>query len=702
MIVGTLHYMAPEQVEGKPADARTDLWALGVILYEMLTGKRAFQGGSAASLITAIMGSEPASLTTAEPLTPPGVDRLVRRCLAKDPDERWQSAHDVAAELRWMHERIGVSVGAAPVRSRWRVSRRSGWVATGVGGAAIAAALVAWLLVRQTPPIQPTAASLTSYSGSETQPSFSPDGQKLAFVWDGENGDNQDIYVKQIGSPGLPMRLTSSPVAESQPAWSPDDRWIAFARSQPSQQNVAVFLIPPLGGPERKLTEADGVGGLSWTPDAKWLVLSERDALRRLSIWAIHADTGERRQLTRFEGTAKDTSAGGLGDTWPLVSPDGRALAFARQERTYVNDLYMLPLGHDLRPAGEPVRVTRRHYASMSGIAWTANSREVVYAAGGNRVLNLWRVSVFGQGAPTRLAFALPSAVWPAIASKTSRLIYAWQIYNANLWRLELPSGERKLLVGSTYDTRIPQYSRDGTKIAFQSDRSGNWEVWSCDADGSDCLQLTSFNGPQCGTPRWSPDGRWIALDSRAEGWPEVYVIAADGGMPRRVTNAPGFNNTRPSWSADGRWLYFTSDRSGRPEIWKVPAGGGQEVQVTRAGGAAALCSPDGKFIYYLKEPFPSRLFRMPADGGDEQVVTQAAAAGWADFDVTAKGVYFLTAVDAKRTLHFLDMTTGRVAALADLPSITGGLCVSPDDRFVAWSQLDRNTIDLMLVENFR
>jgi dipeptidyl aminopeptidase/acylaminoacyl peptidase len=174
--------------------------------------------------------------------------------------------------------------------------------------------------------------------------------------------------------------------------------------------------------------------------------------------------------------------------------------------------------------------------------------------------------------------------------------------------------------------------------------------------------------------------------------------MAADGGTPRRVTHLPPFSNTRPSWSRDGQWIFFGSDRSGRNEIWKMPAGGGQALQVTRSGGANALESPDGTYLYYTKEPPPSGLFRMPVDGGEEQQVLPRIM-GWSNFGIAAKGVYFME--DAK-TIQFLDTATGTVRTLAALDKGGYSVCVSQDDAYVVWLQTDRNTRDLMLVEGFR
>jgi Tol biopolymer transport system component len=277
-------------------------------------------------------------------------------------------------------------------------------------------------------------------------------------------------------------------------------------------------------------------------------------------------------------------------------------------------------------------------------------------------------------------------------------LAYTWFVLNANLWRLDLRTGESKKLISSTYYSSNPQYSPDGRKIAFQSNRSGNLEVWTCDSDGSNCLQLTSFKGPQCGAPSWSPDGRWIALDSRAEGQPEVYVIAADGGTPRRMTNNPA-NDQNPTWSQDFRWIYFNSDRSGQYEIWKMPKDGGEAVQMTHSGGYVAFESPDGKYLYYNKLR-QRGIFRMPTEGGEETPVVPGALFD-PSFGLTSKGVYSIGA-DA-RTIQFLDTASGKVSTLATLDKgFIDHICVSPDDAYFMWAQSDQSTQDLMLVEGFR
>ena len=604
------------------------------------------------------------------------MDRLIRRCLHKDPAHRFQHMDDLKVALEELKEESD-SGALAAVTAPTELRRWRRWVLVGIAGTLALAALGVWLWPAAPSGGDLRAVPLTSYAGVETHPSFSPDGNKVAFAWNGDKEDNFDIYVLQIGSAGTPVRLTTNPLTEDHPAWSPDDRWIGFLRVR--QGTVAIVLVPPIGGPERILAELTGVSsGLPWTPDGRWLAFNLQEPATGIwNFWAVSAETGERRRLTTFKTLTPQTDSSNVDSSRAIAfSPDGRSLAFARPVGSVVFELYVLRLTENLQPEGEPRRITDRRYATVYGIAWTADGHDIVYGAGGRRIQSLWRLPVSGRQPPRQLPFALPAALHPAIARTPPRLVYGWRLVNRNLWRLDTRTGERGVLVSSNYDQSVPQYSPDGSRIAFQSNRSGNVEVWTCLADGSNCQKLTAFGGPQCGTPRWSPNSRRIALDARVEGWSEIYVIAADGGTPQRVTNTPGSNNLVPSWSPDGRWLYFTSDRSGRYEIWKVPAEGGPDVQVTRAGGHGALSSPDGKYLYYVKESL-SGLFRMPADGGQETVVVEDTVA-FIGFGVTAKGVYFVS----NRNLQFLDTTTGKVKSLGLVP-LSGGMCVSPDDRYV-------------------
>jgi serine/threonine protein kinase len=685
-ILGTVAYMSPEQAEGKPVDARSDIFSFGTLLYEMVTGRSPFERESKISTLNAILKEEPKPAREVASHVPPELAQIISRCLRKDPARRFQHIADVKVLLEELRQEPGAS---APQPAMPRRRRR--WVWPSVAIAAVLALVLVWWLREPSAAGELRAVPLTSYPGRQYSPSLSPDGNRLAFVWNGEKQDIYQIYVMQIGG-GTPMRITNHPGRPFSLAWSPDDRQIAFQRRVEGDR-VAIMLVPPFGGPERKLAEVSAIPvGLSWTPDAKWLAFAAPNSPGEPhSIWVVSVDTGERRRLT-----VPRVAPGAFGDATPSFSPDGRMLAFGREEKAYVVRPYALSLSRDLRPEGEPRRLTDRFYATGTGIAWTPDSREIVFGAGALAADLLWRLAVSGRSDPLRLPFATEDVLYPVIVRR--RLVYVWYRQEANLWRLDTRTGERTMLIGSggAREHDVPQYSPDGRRIAFRSDRSGSPEVWTCDANGSNCLQLTSFGGPMLGGPRWSPDGQSIAFDSRVTGQPAVYVVAADGGTPRLLAD----DGYLPSWSGDGRWIYFASGRSGRLEVWKMPVAGGPAIQVTRNGGAMALESTDGKYLYYDKDPESdaNSLHRTPVEGGQE--VEVAPRLRRASFGVTAKGVYFMP---DRRTIRFMDAASGRTSTLATLEKdVVFGLSVSPDDRFVVWSQTDRLTSELMLVDGFR
>jgi Tol biopolymer transport system component len=688
-LLGTVGYMSPEQAEGKPVDARSDIFSFGTLLYEMVTGRRPFERESSLSTLAAILNEEPKPVRELAPHLPPELEQILARCLRKDPARRFQHIDDVRVALEDLRQETG-TLPSTPM-PRWR---RWVWLCIAIA-AVLALALVWWL---HEPPAagELREVSLTSYPGPQSDPALSPDGNRVAFVWNGEKQDSFQIYVMQIGG-GTPVRITNHAVWPFSLAWSPDDRHIAFLR--PEGDRFAIMLVPPFGGPERKLAETSIYAWasccLSWTPDAKWLAFPARNSPGEPhSIWVVSVDTGERRRLT-----SPRVAPTSFGDLNASFSPDGRMLAFSRWDKDYVFRPYAVSLSRDLRPEGEPRRLTDRFYGWFNGMAWLPDSREIVFGAGAVTAFQLWRLAVSGRSDAVRLPYPAEDALRPVIVGR--RLVYSWSRGETNLWRLDTRTGKRAMLIGSGSgrDHEDPQYSPDGRRIAFESNRSGSMEVWRCDADGSNCLQLTSYGGPQLGTARWSPDGQSIAFDCRVTGQSAVYVVAADGGTPRLLAD----DGLVPSWSRDGRWIYFGSGRSGRVEVWKMPAAGGPAAQVTRNGGMGAFESADGKYLYYDRNlggyGGAGSLYRMPVEGGQEvEVVPRLQDYNF--FGVTAKGVYFMP---DSRTIRFLDPGSGRVSTLATLEKDAGnGLCVSPDDRFVVWAQQDHVFSELMLVDNFR
>ena len=719
VVVGTVGYMSPEQAEGKKVDTRSDIFSTGSVLYEMVTGRRAFQGDSKLSTRSAILKNDPKPVSAVVPDIPRDLEKIIARCLRKDPERRFQYMADVKVTLEEVKEQS--ESGKLPDIStggRWR-KKKSGslWAVSGTVLVLAAVTVGLWFL-RPAPHATQKTVPFSSYPGRQISPAFSPDGKQVAFAWDGEQGGNFDIYVKLVDA-GTALRLTSSPANEWAPAWSPDARYIAFCRDKyagittssrlsPYAQwfgnlpgHIEIWMIPALGGAERKLGESTGCG-LSWS-DGKYLAIVDKSGPREpSSIFWLSIETGDKRKVT-----SPPTEY--VADWSPRFSPDGKTLAFVRSYSTIDDEICLLSVTSDGRPLGEPRRLTLTlEGPSIFGLDWTADGRRIVYSSGQESSTNLLTIPASG-GASERLAFA-GFATALSVSRSGSRLAYERDVFDTNIWRIPGPNstGMKSAparFIASTKPDAEPQFSRDGTKIVFGSARSGNYEIWICDSEGRNPVQLTSFGDDGVGSPRLSPDSRWVAFDSPKAGNEDIYVVSADGGQPRRLTSGPS-NNMRPSWSQDGRWIYFGSDRSGVWQIWKEPAAGGTAVQVTKGGGDEAFESADGKFVYYAKLDAPG-VWKVPVAGGKEtRVLDRGGQNGWA---LTGQGICFFDFSGSSGiTLKFYNFVTDKVALLREfskdsqIERASTALTVSPDGRWIHYTQLDQSSSDLMLVENYR
>jgi eukaryotic-like serine/threonine-protein kinase len=714
-IVGTVAYMSPEQAEGKKVDARSDIFSFGSLLYELVTGRRAFQGDSRLSTLSAVLREEPKPAGQIVEGLPRELERIIARCLRKSPERRFQTMADLKVALEELKEESDSgTLSAAPPRQR-RPGRRLIWA-----GALLAAFSlgVCTLWFMRSPTKLPEAAlnpvPLTTYPGVQERPSFSPDGNQVAFVWNGEKQDNFDIYVKMIGTNGPPLRLTSDAALDHGPAWSPDGRFIAFLRVLPSGKS-AVLLIPAIGGLERKIAEIftdSPPFPPTWSPDGNWLAISQKDSKTEpFALSLLSVDTGEKRRLTSPPKKF-------FSDFDPAFSPDGHSLAFSRSidpQSAGLSDLHLLALSDGWKPVGEPRQITFGNLGAQNP-AWTTDGRDIVYSVGSMVSRGLWRISVFGHAAgraePQRLPSVGDDAFEPTISRSGHRLAYVHSFSHGSIWRMAIPGLDGKdlrplnqptPLISSTRDDLLPQFSPDGKKIAFQSGRSGSLEVWVCEADGSNAVQLTSFGGPDVTTPRLSPDGERVAFDSNAAGEFDIYVVGVNGGKPQRMTTDPA-NDGNPSWSHDGQWIYFDSARTGAQQVWKMPANGGEAVQVTKDGGYAPLESPDGKFLYYTKALFSGSLWRIPVEGGEASKVLDGLTfyENWAIAD---GGLFFVPTANktGDSSIQFLSFATDKISNIATFEkTLLWGLTVSPDGKWIVSGQERQSGSELMLVENFR
>jgi Tol biopolymer transport system component len=691
-IAGTAAYMSPEQAEGKKLDARSDIFSFGTVLYEMLTGRRAFHGDSTASTLASVLRQDPPPPSEVCPEVPRDLERIIQRCMRKDPNRRFHTMQDVKVELDEVREESESGAAAAQLQP----PRHRAWMYGGAGTVIVVLALAAWYWRRTgelPPPSQPI--PITAYEGDELWPDFSPDGNQVAFSWNGGPDGKFHLFAKLVGAANH-LQLTTGDQDDTFPAWSPDGRWIAFQRSDAAGSHT--LLVSPLGGPERKVGDeicaarlaampVPNVASfhLAWSNDSQWLACSEAGSDGGLIL--ISPVTGAKRRITSPPASQRDE--------FPAFSPDGNNLLFARTASLFDSDLFLLDLSPDLSPRGPPRRLTNNH-VGMSGIAWTSDGRDAIW---GTANVALSRMPVFRSGSIQTLPF--DHAIYPALARRQNRLVYTRWIRDYDIWRTDGHTVERHPISSTELDA-FPHFSPDGKKIVLSSMRSGSQEIWVAKSDGNEPVPLTTLGGNNNDFPRWSPDGRWIVFRHLAAGSGSIWTVDANGGTPQRL-NVSGGENGAPSFSHDGKWVYFRSTRTGRPEVFRSPFAGGAPLQVTRNGGDYPEESADGKTVFYLRN---QQLYQIPVAGGEERSFGLKPIQD--DFEVMPDGLYYIAQTHDSRfrggEIRFYDFATvgeRLVQALGDL-TFMFGFTVSPDRKTFLYSAEKGTTNDLMLVENFR
>jgi serine/threonine protein kinase/Tol biopolymer transport system component len=700
VLMGTPAYMSPEQAKGGSVDLRSDIWSLGVVLYEMLTGRLPFREEHPEALSSAIQNDDPESLAAHRADAPPELEKIVSKMLAKRPEQRYQQADELLLNLEVLLSKLGISPERPEELEHFLGMRSPRRIKLLV---ASAAAVLLLILVFLAPKWgeNPSMRSVTiaSNAGFLRTPAISPDGRQIAFGWNGQAQDNFDIYVQSVGAETA-QRLTSHPATEWNPVWSPDGRFIAFFRfgSEPG-----AYLVPASGSRERKI--ADNAIPACFTPDGARLVVELQDA-----ICLIDLENGRRSSLTFPKPPACDTQA--------MLSPDGQWLAFVRYKgrRTGLGDIFRIPFPPDATSPPEPEQITHDN-SNVEGIAWTADGKEIVFSSFRQGFRVLWRISVSGRHTPQRFDAAGADAVRPTISCSGSRLLYLRDAQDRNIWRYPVPrrgTGIQWELIGDQGGTplvtsprwdNMAEYSPDGRKIAFISHRSGANEVWVCEADGLRPYKVTSLAGPAATWPRWSPDGKTLAFTGQPGGDIDVFLVPTQGGPTRRLTNHTA-QDLFASWSRDGKWVYFSSNRTGRYEVWKTPADGtGGAIQVTLNGGYANRESTDGRFLYFIKPG--SGLWRIPTAGGEESEVLGGRAGegwnrDWNNWTLHEQGI-LVTDADLP-VLQFFRAGAEKPISSREIPRIAwaDGLSLSPDARWLLLTRNEPTGTEIMLIDNFR
>jgi serine/threonine-protein kinase len=651
-IVGTLQYMAPEQVEGKPADARTDLWALGAILYEMLTGKRAFAGASAASLIGNIMNAEPVALTTLQPLTPPSMDRLVRKCLAKAPDDRWDSAHDVADELRWMRETSGVAT-LTGTRPR---GRRGLWTAVGVAGITIislASILAYWLLSGQ---LRPESSPSVVNSTIKIEPAHWLDGMRreldmqrpsrtaLAVSHDGafviysaieENPGPQakaQLFLRRLDhSAATPIHGTEGGIS---PFLSPDDRWVGFWAdgrlkkigveggvptvlcdvpwpfgADWGQDNTIVFAdgyhsgisrVSAEGGKPETLTTPDAKRSAwshrlpSWLPNGKAVLFTVMrhgwDAEPRVGL--LRLDTREWQILLPDAADAKYVPTGHL-----LFLRQGTLMAVRFDLSTYTTTGQPVPLVENVMQAF----TTADAYSTAAGQFSVSDTGSLAYATGGVAPdRRNWLVWVDQKGVEQPVTSLRSAFFAPRLSPDGTTIAYVTTAREAQVWIYDLrrETPQRLPVEGRA---EYPIWAAGGTRLLFgvlQPPVSNNL-YWQPSDGSAPMVRLTTSENRQF-AGSLSPDERTLAVVERhPDTRNDIVLLDLPSGRVTPFLHSSS-NKRYPDFSPDGRWIAYSSDESGRDEVYVRPfSGAGQLVRVSREGGVQPLWARDSRQLFY-------------------------------------------------------------------------------------------------------
>jgi eukaryotic-like serine/threonine-protein kinase len=684
IVLGTIGYMSPEQVRGQVVDHRSDIFSFGAILYEMLSGERAFKGGTPADTMSAILNNEPRELTAISGgVVSPALERIARHCLEKEPSRRFQSTRDLAFDLETVSGISGPIASdhhpALSWRRRWQMPVTAGLVGLACGG------LAAWLIGRSLTrtaadtPVVEHVARITHESGFSQWPTWSPDGSLFAFS-SNRNG-NFELYVGRVAGGQEVVNVTNNPADDVQPAFSPDGAAIAFVSTRSSRTGLVkigtfigfdtrtyggdVWVTPALGGQARRMAENGNFP--VWHPNSRTVLYVTGQENHR-AIFAVSIDGGSPNPV--LPSTAS---------TWEIVrlaySPDARWITFETADR----QLFAMPAA-----GGRPTELLRG-----SSHVWDPTGPRIYYfnqeAAGGTRI----------EAAEVQQTAAAPTVarVWVvgvstgslhdlAIATDGKHLLASGIEESLNLTRVLLEPGggdvagpEEELSSGQVRD-RYPAISPDGRRIALSSNRIGDEGLWIVDLPSArwQRVQMPTNKGDWVTQACWAHDGQHLAVtrfsrngtvalwyvaidgssteqllpptpnitgnfacafspDSRllyahlAGGFSQLFILDVASRREQQLTRSPS-DKYDGVWSPDGRWVTFAANTDGTVQVWRIPAGGGQEQRLTTGFERMRhpFYSPDGRWLYV--QPSHRNIYRMPADGGPPQQVTRLPESG--------------------------------------------------------------------------
>jgi Tol biopolymer transport system component len=540
----------------------------------------------------------------------------------------------------------------------------------------------------------------------EKSPAFSPDGSRIAFAWNGDpasGGDGFDLYVKAIGSETL-LRLTHRPSDWIAPAWSPDGTQIAFHRM--AGPETGLYVVPALGGAERRLRSTRSfeeygyrmvaypiAASISWSPDGKWIAFAEPFPDKAEDrVFLLSLSTLEVRQMPHDPKCLQEVT--------PKFSHSRKEFAYLCVRNTNEFEL------RTASPAGDFLRSVASFSRIPGGFTWSADDRRLIVSEDTYEYDSpfLYEIEV-ADGSSRRLPFA-SNASAPDASADGHKLAYSGYSGNTSIWRkdLLLPGAPPVRLMPSTRPQGEAQFSPDGRRIAFESHRAGDLNVWISDATGNNLVQLSNFSG-YAGKPRWSPDGTKVAFETHQGDRYSIYVVDVADRVPRQLATSLQEIAT-PSWSHDGKWIYFRSYETVGHKIYRCPATGGNATALAAGPDATSPQeSSDGKTLYFAGWNSNTGLWKVSLGDGFAKPPSEVEGLPpvamedlWA---VASGGIYFVP-TKTSDTLDYYEFSSGRIRQIFKAHNyFFGGFSISPDGRYLLYSQIEEENSAIMIVDNF-
>lgn len=593
-ILGTVGYMSPEQVRGEPVDARSDIFAFGSLLHEMLTGQRAFNGSSAADVLGSILRDEPLELSQSDPSLPEAISRIVQHCLEKNPEERFQSARDLGFALTASSSQSHSAMQFdTEVPSR---RRRRTWIPV--------VAIIGWMLAawfywngekRQDIDAEPAHMLPWTFSGKDKSPAASPTGDRVAFI-SKRNGVPQ-VWIKQVQGGGE-RAITKGP--DYLPRFSPDGSQLLFVRQREAGRDL--FRIPVLGGNPRKLVD-DAIDG-DWDPTGNrvaFIRMARDDERQNAQVWALDIRSGEKKLL--FERV--DRLLYGL--RW---SPDGTQIALSESHITgnAIDSKALLLI--DVQSATQHRFIPREQSTSLTATEWTSDGNLLVaqYASFLSVGAPLSRVLLLDldKGTETTLFWAatnVPVGGWTFSTLApigNGRIIFDDYHSYQHMLQVDLNGSTQPSAITSGFSRdRQPHVSPDGAHVLFSSERSGNLDLWVKDLSTNEFFQMTD-DGADDWDPAYTPDGNHILWSSNRSGNLEIWMMGVDGSSARQVTHS-GVNGENPTATPDGQWIVFANTDPANSGIWKIRPDGTDLTKLADGACTTPDVSPDGRIALFVR-----------------------------------------------------------------------------------------------------